>query len=233
MLILALVACEEPESPLQVEVDQLAVPVVRRVEVSLPSGDIHVRGGETSSLQTVKRWRGDRPPTVDTRVSGGLLQIDVTCPAQDDACSVDLDLTLPPDVVTQVVTRAGDIRLEGLSGEVFAYTGAGVLDLFDLSGPVDVRTGSGDIVGVDLSSEVVEVHLDAGAVELSFQVPPTEVWIEVDAGSTELVLPARAYALELLTMTGEVSIEGVDSVPTAERRVTVVTRQGNISLRGG
>lgn len=149
-----------------------------RLEVGLVMGSVKVVAGKAGEVVVVADGREDdeepkhrdREPGADRagmrRISGGGLGLDVE--EKDNRVEVGTDSWASPvDLVIEVpaassvelsTVNAGDLSVEGLSGELVLHNTNGDVSVRDVSGPVDATTVNGD-VSVRFSAAMAEAPM--------------------------------------------------------------------------
>ncbi len=135
---------------------------------------------------------------------------------------VDVDATVPTALsVARVETKAGDVSITDVSGDVSLQSAAGDVDAKRVSGTVDAETEAGDLrikdpntIG-DLRTETGDVRADVPAIDGETSVTTETGDVTVHVGSdVDADLVAR-------TETGEVHVDGL-SLSDSERTSDVV-----------
>lgn len=199
-------------------------------------------------VRTVRsgRWRRNR--AVDARV---VVQVPrgAAVHARTDAGTVRVE---DRDADVTVVATAGAVRLRGVRGRIDARSEAGAVKLVDTMGDatvtasagavridrhhgpqLHVTTAAGGVKATGLEVGTVVARADAGAVLLEFATPPVDVDVSCSVGSATVELPPEAYEVHAkVGGLGRASIEGIDSVPGADRRVAISTELGRIKVVG-
>jgi hypothetical protein len=191
---------------------------VRRVVAETDIGDItlHRAGpGHALVIRRTTTWSFWRPESevVNTAgvvsVTGRCLKATVSL----GDCSVDVDILLPPGIVVQVTTRTGDIRAEGVSGEITATTRTGDITLRDLRSPrVGTSTGTGDIV-------------------VALAAAPESVQAQTSTGDLRVIVPddGTAYRINAHTSVGDRVVK-IPNSPTATSVISASTSVGDLTL---
>jgi DUF4097 and DUF4098 domain-containing protein YvlB len=124
----------------------LAAPVAKRLTLDLRSGgSVKITGG-TDNVVRIRvtdagRACGDCGVTLE-QGSGGL-QVRSTRVAS--AGSLQFEIEVPEHFDVQLASAGGEVRIEGVDGEIKGKTEAGALELRRLSGIVDLETKRGDV----------------------------------------------------------------------------------------
>lgn len=200
-------------------------------------------------VRTIRNGRWRRTRSVDARI---VLQAPthVAVDARTDAGSVRVE---GRDADVTVVATAGAVRLSDVRGRIDARSEAGAVKLVDTRGEASVSasagavrvdghhgaelrvaTAAGGVKATGLEVGTVVATADAGAVKFEFRTPPVHVDVSCSVGTATVELPHDSY--ELVTKVGglgRASLEGIESVPGAERRVTISTELGRIKVLGG
>jgi hypothetical protein len=157
------------------------------------AGNVIVRTGQSGAIRvaaTRKAQSKDDLDRIEVEVSerdGGLV-IKTEKPSSLNSVSVDLEITTP----------AGT-RLD-------AHTGAGNVDIDGVTGEIDVHSGAGDL---DVRGAASTARLDTGAGSIGYQgTPQGECRFETGAGNITLTLPAGLNVqVDLDTGTGDIDVD--------------------------
>jgi hypothetical protein len=186
------------------------------LEVQNFAGRITIRAGESGQMSVMVTKRAPR--------SDRLNDIEVDIEEQDDGLrietsharsmvgnmAVDLEIRAPTDTQVDVDNGAGNVRIEGVEGEIRAFSGAGT---------------------IRVNGAVAQVDLETGAGEIEYQgTPEGACRFQNGAGNVILRLPSGANAqLELTTGIGTISLGGFDvdgQVSSQEVDGTIGTGEG-------
>lgn len=196
---------------------------VTGAEVDVEVGDIVLEdaAGTALELRTHVEWRGSEPETAEG-VSGGVFSADADCGGSlapwsgADDCRVDYTVGLPSGTGAEAVTDVGDIRLNGLDGEVRA------------------ETSVGGIEGVDLRTADLEVEAGVGDVELEFDQVLGDVTVIAGTGDVLIEVPddGTVYAVRFDAGVGEQDIDiATDAEAKADRVISVEAGVGDLTVR--
>ena len=155
-------------------------------------GQVQVTSGQVNRVQvteTIGYDQGiDSPPVVTQSVSGGRLSLsDPAC--ANSACTVDFDVTVPPDVTVTVSTGGGPVAVSGIAGAnldsgggpvratliggpLTVNTGGGPLVLRGLSGPLRAETDGGTLLAQDIAAATATITTGGGPAMVSFVTAP-------------------------------------------------------------
>ncbi|MCB9778595.1 MAG: DUF4097 family beta strand repeat protein [Alphaproteobacteria bacterium] len=204
------------------------------VRVRSDAGDIRFDGrdGADATELTITHEYGREPAVVRTELSGGVLDIDVDCTTIVTPCRAHLDLVLPPDVDLDVDTRAGNVGARDIDGQAILITGAGDLRVEYLSGALYADTSAGDIDGVGLTGRDIEASSGAGRLDLQTLAPPARLIAESGAGDISLRVPSGTYAVSTDTSAGDITVSGITDEDDADDVIVADTRAGDIYIQG-
>jgi len=189
------------------------------LQVSTGSGAIHVRAGDSQTVQV----RG----TIKARERGGgmsaeekVRQLEANPPIQQEGnfirvghledselsrnVSISYDLVVPKETRLRAETGSGDQTVEGIQGPLKASTGSGGIRIARISSEVHADTGSGDI-----------------------QIESVQGSVTANTGSGSIRANGVAGEFSGETGSGDVRLE-----QSAPGRVKVSTGSGNIELAG-
>ncbi|MEU6246750.1 hypothetical protein [Glycomyces sp. NPDC047010] len=164
---------------------------VSAVDVTTDVGDVQLDAADGTVLdfRLDAAWRGDEPDATEewsgTKLlvrgectDGNVLGLDV------DQCQTNYTLALPAGTDATAETGVGDIRLDGLDGDIDVVAGVGSIDGADLrSTGVTVSNGVGD-VDLEFDEVLGDITVDAGAGDVTITVPDdgTTFDVQIDGG---------------------------------------------------
>lgn len=196
-----------------------------------------VRGG---------RWR--KKPSIAARLQVATPS-DVAVSVDADAGSVRVE---DRTAAVRVAADAGRVQLARITGDVEVKTDAGAITLVDGIGSATVtsdvgavtierqqgerlalRTDVGSISATQIEVGTLDAHTDVGKVRIVHATPPVLVDVSCSVGAVTLELPPADYAIDQQKSgLGRTRIEGLESVPGAERIVRVrSTGVGAVTIR--
>jgi len=177
----------------QQSVEAFAVGDAPSLEIDNFAGNLTVRTGESGTIRVVAtrkaRSRADLDRIeVDVSERDGGLVIRTDKPSAFTNASVELEITAPASTRLYADTGAGNVEIDGITGEIDVHTGAG---------NTDVRGAAGT------------VRLDTGAGNTHYQgTPQGECRFETGAGNIRLTLPADVNVrVELDTGVGNIDVD--------------------------
>jgi hypothetical protein len=200
------------------------------LEIDNFAGNLTVRTGESGQIRAIVEKRagsraalervsvdweqGDNGLRVRTSRSGTLAANE----------SVDLEVFVPADTRLVLDTGAGNIRVEGVQGEIRAHTGAGNIDVGRAAGPIRLETGAGNI-DYD-GGPRGEARFDTGAGNITLRLPlDTSAKVDLQAGIGNISLGG----FDVEGDTSGKDIQG--TIGTGEQAtIRAETGAGNISL---
>ena len=192
------------------------------------AGNVSVRSGQSGVIRVATtrkaRTRGDldRIEVAVSERDGGLV-VKTDKPSSVYNASVELEITAPGGTRLDVDTGAGNLTIDGITGEIDAHSGAG---------DTDIRGAAGT------------ARLDTGAGNVRYQgTPQGECRFETGAGNITLALPADPNVrVDLQTGIGNIDVDfSVDGEVTraevqgvigsgAEGTIYAHTGAGNIDV---
>jgi hypothetical protein len=203
---------------------------VHRAEIDVGAGPVSVAGGGGPvRVERTMRWLGTRPVTSE-RVVEGVLRIEALrnrrSPLRGE---VGYRVELPPTASVQVLAGAGEVAIQGTSGDVEVRTRAGRVVVADLGGNLRASSQAGTMDGTGLACEQVEASSDAGSITLAFDRPPNSVEARTGAGGIELLVPEERYRIDASSSTGRVEV-GLPSDQGAPRRLSAHSDAGAVLI---
>ena len=188
-------------------------------------GGVTVTQSPDAQVHVTARVRyGFGSPNMAESVDSAGLHIDSHCAWYADACSIDLDVSVPAAVALDVETGGGDLRVTGLTAETRLVSGGGDVTATDMSGRLTLMSGGGDVRGVRLSSAQVSAESSGGNVDVRFAAPPTSVDAHSSGGDVTVHVPlGQSYRIEASTGGGDVHV----TVPRDDLSVRVLTARSS------
>jgi Putative adhesin len=187
------------------------------VELDLGAADVEITGGAGGAVEVrrTEHYAFGQPPRVTRGVQGSALRITSRCPETIlGGCRVSFRIAVPDNVLVNVRTSSGDVRIESLNGSARVATGSGLVAIDGFCGFTLVATSSsGDVhAGAECSPDRLELR--SGSGDVSAVVPVGRY--RVDAHSD--TVPARvrnltvaddaAFTVQALSGSGDVTVEG-------------------------
>jgi DUF4097 and DUF4098 domain-containing protein YvlB len=188
-------------------------------ELRINAGDaaVTVEAGETNAIDatlTTRGWSiGSSGVRVTEHQSGNSVEIDIKVPSMHfnfGNRSIRLEVRVPSELMANVHTGDGSIRLHGLHGPLRADTGDGSIQGDDLDGTLDANTGDGS-VHISGRFDNVQLHTQDGSVELEAKHGSrlqSDWRVQTGDGSVRVHLPGDLSAdLELHTGDGHIRVD--------------------------
>jgi Putative adhesin len=187
------------------------------VELDLGAAPVEITGGAGGAVDVrrTEHYAFGQPPRVTRGVEGSALRITSRCPqAILGGCSASFRIAVPDNVLVNVRTSSGDVRIASLNGSARVTTDSGAVTIEDFCGFTLVATStSGDVHGgAECSPDRIELR--SGSGDVSAVVPAGRY--RVDAHSDRV--PARvrnltvaddaAFTVQALSGSGDVTVEG-------------------------
>ncbi len=214
------------------------------VEVSANNGHVNITTGSGNgvTIHRVVRYQDDKPHP-GQQLSGGTLTFTKGC----SRCDVEYDLTVPATVRVTAHSDSGRVTVAGVAsasansdsgavtvrhvkGDVSARSDSGSITVEDIGGNLTSATDSGAIHGTALRSANVQSSSDSGSLHLDFTSAPTNVRASSDSGSLTLTVPNGPYAIDANTDSGGKDLAGVQTSPSAPRKLSLHTDSGHIKV---
>jgi DUF4097 and DUF4098 domain-containing protein YvlB len=184
---------------------------VDAIVIDLNNGDVNVTAGRANELCIDVELGGLGSGAEGSYVEEGVLLLDYKC---SGLCGGDVSLVAPLRIDIDVRLGAGDIRIDGRNGDVYA------------------KVGAGEISATDLTSEYAELIVAAGEVQAEWIEQPLQVDVVVAAGSIDLIVPKGTYSLDLSAGSGSIDVSGITESATAESAIMAITDAGSIVVQG-
>jgi hypothetical protein len=184
----------------------------------LGDGDIViVGGGQRDAVEVRRSERSSFGHDAVTRraVEGAVFRVHSRCPTSLlGPCTVDYRVIVPDNVAVDIRTSGGHVSLRGYRGSARVTTGGGRIDVADYCGnSLDARAGGGDIA------------LEAACA-------PPRLSLRSTSGSIRAVLPAGRYDVDAESSTGRESIRGLISRADAPYAIQLLSGSGDVSVEG-
>lgn len=229
--------------------------VSERPELHVSAGDaaVEIESGSNDSIDatvTTRGWSiGDGGVRISEHQNGSRVELDIKLPETHfswGSRSIRVEVRVPHNLIADIHTGDGSIKLRELAGSIRADTGDGSIEATDLDGSLDAHTGDGS-VHVRGRFDNLKLHTQDGSVDLTV-LKGSKVnadWrVQTGDGSVQLRLPRDLNAsLELhtgdgriqldlpLTVTGVQSEHGVQGKLNGGGSVVLVrTGDGSISV---
>jgi hypothetical protein len=188
-------------------------------ELRINAGDaaVTVEATATNAIDatlTTRGWSiGSSGVRVSEHQSGNSVEIDIHVPSLHfdfGNHSIRLEVRVPRELIANIHTGDGSIRLRGLHGPIRADTGDGSIQGDGLDGTLDANTGDGSL-HIAGRFDNVQLHTQDGSVELELAHGSriTSDWrVQTGDGSVRLNLPRDLSAdLELHTGDGHIRLD--------------------------
>ena len=209
---------------------------VTKLVADVDRGSVTIRSGRTAAVDVTKRWQGSEP-TVDVKVSKGVLTVTGQCPglvngplvyadSPFSTCATDIVVTLPGSRLDTQVDTYGAVSLAGFAGRHDLASGTGGVTVSRTSGAaLSVDTNGGAVSLKDLTADVLDVSVSTGAVAVERVTTKGATKVSANGGPLRLT-QVKAASFDLSSGTGNETLSGL----TATKAVTVSTNGGDVSL---
>lgn len=223
------------------------------LHVSAGDASVIVQAGGNDAIDatvTTRGWSiGDGGVRITEHQNGNRVEIDIKLPETHFSWgnkSLRVEVQVPRDLLADIHTGDGSIKLQDLAGEIRADTGDGSIEASHLDGSLDAHTGDGN-VHISGRFDNLKLHTQDGSVTLDV-LKGSQVnadWrVQTGDGSVSMRLPTNLNAnLELhtgdgriqmnlpLTVTGVQSEHGIQGKLNAGGPLVLVrTGDGSISV---
>jgi hypothetical protein len=201
----------------QTTIDEQSYEISEQVTALVVEGQgavVTVEGGEGPVTVTEKYRYTDERPGTSHRLDGATLRLtDTGCQNDELRCDVEFRVRVPTATTVTVTTKAGAVKVNGLTGNVTVTTDAGVVEANRLAG------------------DEVTITTQAGATSLEFVEAPTSVKVSTQLGAVDVRLPSgTAYAVDVDTDVGASDVS-VQRDAASAHRIQVKTAVGAIRVR--
>jgi DUF4097 and DUF4098 domain-containing protein YvlB len=148
-------------------------------------------------------------------VQGSVLRITSRCPETIlGRCRVSYRIAVPDNVLVNVRTSSGDVRIDGLNASARVATSSGDVAIDGFCGFTLVATSSsGDVRGgAECSPDRIELRSGSGDATATVPVGRYQVDAHSDHGDARVrnltVAPDAAFTVQALSSSGDVLVEG-------------------------
>jgi DUF4097 and DUF4098 domain-containing protein YvlB len=158
------------------ELQATTVPAGSRIQIYTPPGDVTVHAGTGADLRVVgkvtaygwdEREAGRKLPQISvalTQQADGY-HVGPSMGSQGDA-RVDLDVTVPTDVMLTAQSGSGDVNISDVGGNVSVTTYNGDTELHNITGDISISSRHGD-TSITSATGDVQLNGTGGEVELT------------------------------------------------------------------
>jgi hypothetical protein len=196
------------------------------LHISAGDGSVQIEAGASDNIDatvTTRGWSiGEDGVRIVEHQNGNRIDLDIKVPEVHFSWgnhSLEVIVEVPRDLMADIHTGDGSIKMRDLAGTIRADTGDGSIDASKLDGSLDVHTGDGS-VHVSGRFDNVKLHTQDGAVDLNV-LKGSRVnadWrVQTGDGSVQVRLPNDLNAnVELHTGDGHISL-GIPLTVTGEK----------------
>jgi DUF4097 and DUF4098 domain-containing protein YvlB len=188
-------------------------------ELHISAGDaaVEIQPGSNDAIEatlTTRGWSiGDDGVRITEHQNGNRVEVDVKLPETHFSWgnrSIRLEIQVPRELMADIHTGDGSIKLRDLAGALRADTADGSIEASHVDGSLDAHSGDGS-VHVSGRFDNLKLHTQDGSIDLEVfkgsQV--NEDWrVQTQDGSVQLRLPKDLNAnLELHTGDGRIKLD--------------------------
>lgn len=224
---------------------------ITRIELAGPDDVSLVGGGaRTPILASWDTYWNYRKPAVRSTRDGDTLKLRLDCSYSVGVeCSADLRLTVPAGVAVNVSSATGDVRADGVTGNVTVDSNNGDVRLSDVTGDVGVHAASGDVrlVGIngnvtaqansgdvladELYGKTARLSSNSGDVRGFFGAVPRNVTAESNSGDVRVGVPRGSgpYQVRADANSGEVRTD-VNTSPSSAAVINATAMSGDVTV---
>lgn len=191
---------------------------VSRVDLQLVSGDANIVASSSPAVQVRRtdNYAFGHPARERRWLQGGVLHIVSQCPhIVLGSCSASYEVAVPQGVTIDAHTDAGDIRMNGVSGDATVGT---------RSGNVDVEAYCGFHLSADSES---------GNLTVVTACPPQSLRLQTGSGDAAALVPPGRYRIAAVSGGRRERITGVTDDPASTFTITVDSGSGAVAVEGG
>jgi serine/threonine protein kinase len=123
--------------------------------------------------------------------------------------NVTYEITVPRKFAAHLDTLGGDVRVDGLQGDLYAKTAGGNVNLENLVGKTTGETMGGEVSAKNFAGPSIQAKTMGGEVAVDFSAAPTgDCYLHTMGGDVTAKIPANAaLRLDAHTMGGDVKTE--------------------------
>jgi hypothetical protein len=209
---------------------------IRALEIDSPDSAVTIGAGPAGqvSVRRTLTWALSRPQVRQTW-DGDTLRIDVTCRRAELysglECGTALDLRVPADVAVRASVTSGEIDVRNIAGALHLRTKAGVVRMTGVSGGIWARSGSGMITGAALTAPKVDAGVTSGEIRLGFTGAPEQVAAAATSGTVSIgVPPGFRYRVGGRTGSGFRHVDPGLVDAGSSRAITLTSGSGAVTL---
>lgn len=193
--------------------------VTGKPELHVSAGDaaVEVASGSSDGIDatvTTRGWSiGDNGVRIIEHQNGNRVEIDIKLPETHFSWgnkSLKLEVRVPRELMAEIHTGDGSVKLRDLAGSIRADTGDGSITASHMDGSLDAHTGDGS-VNIAGRFENLKLQTQDGSVSLEVMEGSkvNSDWrVQTGDGSVSLHLPKDLSAnLELHTGDGHISLD--------------------------
>lgn len=186
-----------------------------RVIVDDNSGSVTVQAGGPHQVRRTESWNLI-PPKVTQTERDGVLAITTRCPNSipENDCGVNLVVSVPARVGSDLTAAVGDVAIDGMSGSVSVDAAVG-----------DVTIDRGRSRRVTVTSAVGDIR--AGLVR-----SPRTVRLGSPIGDIRLEVPPGGYAVTATSQLGTAKVNGIKDQASSRRTLTARSVVGDVHVVG-
>lgn len=199
-------------SSLQMEESLVVATEPGALRIRWSEGTVRVVEDSDTGLMVTRRSRGPRAfGQVIHRQSEAAVNLTMAC-TFPLPCGGDIDVHVPEGMTVQVDLRAGEVLLQGLTGDV------------------SVSVGNGRVQALGMASHQATLQAAAGDLDLRWIDTPARLQALTARGDVHLGVPAGHY--DVKDGTGRVRLQGVVAVQAAESDLEVLALGGEAVVQG-
>jgi DUF4097 and DUF4098 domain-containing protein YvlB len=193
--------------------------ITGKPELHISAGDasVTVEAGGNDAIDaniTSRGWGiGDGGVRITEHQNGNRVEIDIKVPQTHFSFgnkSINVEVRVPRELLADIHTGDGSIKLQDLAGDIRADTGDGTIEANGLDGNLDAHTGDGN-VHIHGRFDSLKLHTQDGSVTLDVMKGSrvNADWrVQTGDGSVSMRLPKDLNAnLELHTGDGRIQMD--------------------------
>jgi DUF4097 and DUF4098 domain-containing protein YvlB len=211
--------------------EEFAVGEAPSLEIDNFAGNVTVRTGQSGAVRVtatkkVRRMADLDRIEVDVSERDGGLVIKTENPRRLNAASVELEITTPAGSRLDADTGAGNVDIDGITGEIDAHSGAGNVDVRGAASCARLDTGAGNVRYQGTPQGECRFETGAGNIVLTLPAD-TNVQVDLEAGvgniDVDFVVDGRVTGQEVEGVIGS-GAEGTIYARSGAGNIDVVRR---------
>jgi Putative adhesin len=189
------------------------------ISLDLGDADAEIVGGRDQPVVEVRRtddFAFGHPPVNERELSRGVLRLRSRCAqVAVGTCSAKYRLNVPNNVPITVVTRSGDVDLDGFRGSA------------------RIATRNGDIAASSFCGFLLDARAETGDVSATAACAPERLELRSRTGDVQAVVPPGRYRVDADSDEGARTVRGLVPVEDAPFQILALSGAGDVAVESG